>query len=134
MTNVGGGQTAGGRISRSRSAFCVQSLNKSRLRERVAARRPLIRADHLQQQAVNRAAIGATCVGSRGNEIPFLRPHPAAIKRTLPGYITETWRLPPDVIPIHDRAQVVTNDLYRFQETVREQSPFAAGLVHRPGY
>src|SRR2546429_6665367 len=86
MTNVVGGQTASGRISRSRSALCVQSLNKSRLRERFAARRSLISADHLQQQAVNRAAIRATCVGSRGNEVLFLCPHPAAIKRTLPGY------------------------------------------------
>src|SRR5207249_3373044 len=133
-TNVAGGQTACGRISRSRSAFCVQSLNKSRLRERSAARRSLIRADHLQQQAVNRAAIGATCVGSRANEILFLRPHPAAIKRTLPGYITETWRLRPDVIRIHHRAQEVSDDLYHFSENVREESCFRAGIVDGPGY
>jgi hypothetical protein len=62
------------------SACCVQMLYKRSLRQRFAACRSSIRTNHLQQEAINRVAISATCVGAGDNEILLLRPHPAAVE------------------------------------------------------
>src|SRR5436309_15846692 len=68
------------------------------------------------------------------NEILFLRPHPAAVERTLPRDIAKARWIRSDVVGVFDRAQEMSDDLYRFPENVREESCFRAGIVDGPRY
>src|SRR5207249_11229197 len=75
---------------RGRSAVGVKALDKSGLGQQSAAGGSLIGADHLEQEAVNRAAIWATGFSSRSNKFLLLCPHPAAVEGTLPRHVAET--------------------------------------------
>ena len=75
---------------RGRSAAGVKALDKSGLGQQSAAGGSLIGADHLEQEAVNRAAIRATGFSSRSNKLLLLCPDAAAVEGTLPRDVPET--------------------------------------------
>ena len=87
----------------------------------------------MQQEAINRAAVRAALVCPGGYKILLLCPHPAAVERTLPRRVAETWRFWPNVVGIYNRAKEMGDDLNRFPENVREECGFGASSVDGPG-
>src|SRR6516225_10639634 len=130
LAHVASNQTAG---CRSRSAFRVKTLNECSLGQRPSTCRTLSATDGLQQQTVNRTAVRTTRVGPSGDEILFLGPYPAAVKRALPCYISKTRRIGTDSIGILDRTQEVGDDLERLAKDIREERGFGACIVYGPG-
>ena len=88
-------------VRRRGPAFSIQPLDKRSLGKQFSPRRSFVGTDCLQQQAVDRAGIGAAVeIVSGMDEILLLRPHPTAVERALPGHISEPRRIGPNPVGV----------------------------------
>src|SRR4051794_23328976 len=89
MTHVRRNRTT---FSRRSPPFSVEPLYEGHLGQGLTTGWTLLRSDRLQQKAPDRPRIRAALVGARRNRTNRLRPHLAAVERTLPRRIAERQR------------------------------------------
>lgn len=109
-----------------RSSSGVQTLDEGGFGQEVAARASLEGPDFLQQEALNRAGIRATCGVSAGvDSVLLYHPHPAAIEGTLPRRVsTERGRDAIDGVQV-DALKV--RDELKLLELIGKKSGFGTG-------
>lgn len=125
--------TDGAGRGRRSAAPRVQTLNERGLEQQVSARGPLLVSNRLEQQAGNRAAVGATVRVIAGiDRADRLGPNLAGVERTLPGGISAERNGDARLRAGIDAGEV-GDDLLLLAEQIGKQSGFGPRVNHGPG-
>lgn len=130
LTDVGCNRAT---VRRGRAALGIQSLNEGHLGQGPTARRPMFISNGLEQQASDRAIVGATRIGAGDDAfVHSLCPDLAAVEGTLPRGTSERQGAGGELIGVGIGAQKVRNDLELLPEDGRKEGSLRPCVVDGP--